>query len=132
MDLKPTQKVETSFSLASMTDIVFQLLIFFMLTSSFVTPAALPVNLPSSSEAPAITPDVQVTITGDYQYFVNNEPVTDAQLDAKMQEALAISKEAMVVINMDKEEAVKYLVRVASLANKLGAKVSVATKVETE
>lgn len=132
MNLKPNSKVNTSFSLASMTDIIFQLLIFFMLTSSFVTPAALPVNLPSSVEAPVISPKVQVTVTTDHEYYVNEKKVPSKQLESEIRKALQRSREPIVVLNIDKDVSVEYLVKVASVTNKLGAKVSIATRVETD
>ncbi|RDJ93103.1 biopolymer transporter ExbD, partial [Lacticaseibacillus rhamnosus] len=49
MNLRTRNKIEVAFSMASMTDLIFLLLIFFMLTASFVTPSGLPVNLPTSS-----------------------------------------------------------------------------------
>ncbi|MFO0508228.1 MAG: ExbD/TolR family protein, partial [bacterium] len=48
MNLQTRNKVDSAFNMASMTDLIFLLLIFFMLTSSFVTPSGLPVNLPTS------------------------------------------------------------------------------------
>ncbi|NJL14280.1 MAG: biopolymer transporter ExbD [Microscillaceae bacterium] len=131
MELKSSQKLDASFSLASMTDIIFQLLIFFMLTSSFVTPAALPVNLPSSVAAPTITPKVQITITSNLQYFVNEVPVAPENIEEEMKDALSRAREPIVVLNLDKDVAVQYMVRVASLANRLGAKVSIATKIDS-
>ncbi|GAB4398606.1 MAG: biopolymer transporter ExbD [Microscillaceae bacterium] len=131
MELKSSQKLDASFSLASMTDIIFQLLIFFMLTSSFVTPAALPVNLPSSVAAPTITPKVQITITSNLQYFVNEVPVAPDNIEEEMKDALSRAREPIVVLNLDKDVAVQYMVRVASLANRLGAKVSIATKIDS-
>lgn len=132
MNLKSNSKLQTSFSMASMTDIIFQLLIFFMLTSSFITPASLPVNLPTSVEAPSVTPNVQVTVTTDLQYFVNNEPVESDEVGDKIAEALSQAQERIVVLNMDKAVAVQHLVKVASMVNKLGAKVSIATKIESD
>lgn len=130
MDLKQNTKLDASFSMASMTDIIFQLLLFFMLTSSFVTPAALPVNLPSGVEAPAITPQVQVTITSDLQYFINDEYVEISQIEDKLKEFI-VGSEVFVVLNIDKDVAVEHMVKVASIANRLGAKVSIATKVDS-
>ena len=131
MDLQPNRKIDTSFSMAGMTDVVFQLLIFFMLTSSFVNPAALPVNLPSSVEAPTITPQVQLTITSDLQYFVNQVPISSSEVEDRVAEALTTAKERLVVLNVDKDVAVEHLVKVASIVNKLNAKVSIATKIDS-
>lgn len=132
MDIKPNNRVNTDFSLASMTDIIFQLLIFFMLTSSFVTPAALPVELPSSVEAPVVTPKVRVTITKELDFYVNKEKVKEDNLELKIREALKKSQEPLVVVSIDKANPVEQLVKVASIVNKLKAKVSIATKIEKE
>ncbi|MDX2305986.1 MAG: biopolymer transporter ExbD [Microscillaceae bacterium] len=131
MDLKTNTKLDASFSMASMTDIIFQLLLFFMLTSSFVTPAALPVNLPSGVQAPAVTPQLQITITGDLQYFINDEYVEVTQIEDKLKE-LIVGTDVIVVLNIDKDVSVEYMVKVASIANRLGAKVSIATKVDSD
>ncbi len=65
MDIKPRNQIETSFNFSSIADIIFLLLIFFMLTSSFVTPSGLPVNLPSSKTSNITMQKVNVTITPD-------------------------------------------------------------------
>jgi biopolymer transport protein ExbD len=134
MNLKSRNKLQIEFSLASMTDIVFQLLLFFMLTSSFINPAALPINLPSSVQAPTITPKVQITITTDLQYFVNDNLVENKKNIAdEIAKALAVSKEkGIVLLNIDKDVAVEHLVEMASLLNTMGLKVSIATKVESK
>ncbi len=134
MDIKTNQKIDPTFSLASMTDIIFQLLIFFMLTSSFVTPAALPVNLPSSVEAPTVTPKLQVTITSNLQYFVNEVPVDAANIEEEIKAAILrvpSNQDMILVLNVDKDVTIEHVVKVASLGNRLGAKVSIATKVES-
>ena len=58
------------FSMASMTDVIFLLLIFFMVTSTFVFPSALEVNLPQSSEQSAIKPGTRVFIDKEYNPLV--------------------------------------------------------------
>ena len=71
MNLQARNKVDAAFSMASMTDLIFLLLIFFMLTSSFVTPSGLPVNLPTSVASTIEVQKVSVTVTKDLQFFVN-------------------------------------------------------------
>lgn len=130
MDLRPRNKIDASFSLASMTDIIFQLLIFFMLTSSLVAPSALPVNLPSTTQAPVILPKIRVTLTKDLNYYLNDQPVATDQLEERLKDALAESREKIVVINIDKEVTVEHLIYITSLTNQLNAKISIATKLE--
>jgi len=127
MALESKHKVNPMFSMSSMTDIIFLLLIFFMLTSSFITPSGLPVNLPSSKSSTIVLQKVSVTITPDLQYFVNNRKVSRGMIEAELRNELA-EKEGVVVLHIDKDVPTEYLVEVASIATMLEAKVSIATK----
>ena len=126
MNLGSKNKIDPGFSMASMTDLIFLLLIFFMLTSSFVTPAGLPVNLPSSKKSVMEVQKLSVTVTKDLQYFVNDKKVTRASLEGELKSRLTEPGGA-VVINIDKSVASEELVYVAGVAAQLEAKVVVAT-----
>lgn len=69
MALKRQYDMTSLFSMASMTDIIFLLLIFFMVTSTYVFPTALELNLPQSSEQTAIKPAIRVYIYADGKIF---------------------------------------------------------------
>ncbi len=129
MNLKSKHKVEAAFSMSSMTDVIFLLLIFFMLTASFITPSGLPVNVPSSKSSEIVMQKVGVTITQDLQYFVNDKKVSINQLEANLRDAFA-GKEGVVVLHCDKDVPVEYVVKVAGIATALEARVSIATKPE--
>jgi len=129
MNLKSKHKIEASFSMSSMTDIIFLLLIFFMLTSSFITPSGLQVNLPTSKSSIIVMPKVSVTITSDLSYYVNDRAVPHSQIERVLTRELK-GKEGVVVLHCDKSVPVEHLVRVAGIATKLKAKVSLATKPE--
>ena len=129
MDLKSKYKVEATFSMSSMTDVIFLLLIFFMLTSSFITPSGLPVNLPTSKSSNIVLQKVSVTITKDLQYFVNEQKVGYSRLEQILKSELA-GKEGVVVLHIDQSVPVQYLVKVAEIATGLEARVSIATKPE--
>ena len=73
MALKRPNKIEATFSMASMTDVIFLLLVFFMVTSTFVFPTALEVNLPQSSEQTAIKPGTRVYLDKELQLFVSHD-----------------------------------------------------------
>lgn len=132
MELKRRNKVTADFNMSSMTDLVFLLLIFFMLTSNFVTPSGLPVNLPTTKKSDNIqAAEVSVTITNDMKFLVGPKQVTLENLEAEMQSALSkVSENKFVVLHVDKAVPTEYFVKVASIANSLGAKVSLATKTE--
>jgi len=127
MNLSSKYKVETAFSMSSMTDIIFLLLIFFMLTASFVTPSGLPVNLPSSKSSTIIMQKVSVTITKDLKYFVNDQRTNIRRLPDDLKAALQ-GNEGVVVLHVDSSVPTEHLINVASIATSLKAKVSVATK----
>ena len=75
MFLISRNKINPNFSMSSMTDIVFLLLIFFMLTSTLVTTNALQIVLPTSSAQPLKQQTVSISITEDLRYFINNEAI---------------------------------------------------------
>jgi len=127
MNLQTRNKVDPAFSMASMTDLIFLLLIFFMLTSSFVTPSGLPVNLPTSKASTIEVQKVSVTVTKDLQFFVNERRVTKATLEGELKNKLA-GPNGVVVLHIDESVPTKELVFVAGIATSLEAKVSIATK----
>lgn len=128
MSLKARHKVDPAFSMSSMTDIIFLLLIFFMLTSSFITPSGLPVNLPASKSSKIVMQKVSVTVTKDKQYFVNDKKVAYADIETAIKRELRNSDEGVVVLHIDKTVPTEYLVNIAGIAASLKAKVSIATK----
>ena len=127
MGLQSKNKVETAFSMSSMTDIIFLLLIFFMLTSSFITPSGLPVNLPSSETSDIALQEVTVSVTKDLRYAVNDRVVARDQIKAELTNLLA-NKKGQVVLHIGKEVPVEYLVEIGGIAAGLEANVSIATK----
>ncbi len=127
MNLQTRNKVEAAFSMASMTDLIFLLLIFFMLTSSFVTPSGLPVNLPSSIASTIEVQKVSVTVTKDILYFVNDKRVTRNTVEAELKRNLA-SPNGVVVLHIDKSVPTEELVFIAGIATSLKARVTIATK----
>lgn len=127
MNLNTKNKIDAGFSMASMTDLIFLLLVFFMLTSSFVTPSGLPVNLPSSKASTIEVQKVSVTITKNLQYYVDDKKVTRATLEGELKSRL-VGSGGSVVLHIDESVPSEHLVYVAGLATHLEAKVVVATK----
>ncbi len=127
MNLQTRNKVDAAFNMASMTDLIFLLLIFFMLTSSFVTPSGLPVNLPTSKASTIEVQKVSVTVTKDLQYFVNDKKVTRNTLEAELKRSI-LSPKGVVVLHIDRSVPTEELVYVAGIATSLEARVTIATK----
>lgn len=113
--------------MSSMTDIIFLLLIFFMLTSNFVTPSGLPVSLPSSKTSDIVMQKISVTITEDLQYYLNDQPVALEEIEPQLTQLLQGTEEGAVVLHVDKTVPVEHLVKVAGIAKNLNASVTLAT-----
>lgn len=86
MKLKGRNKVSPEFSMSSMTDIVFLLLVFFMLTAN--TPNALDLLLPKAKGKSTNTQNVSVSINKDLAYFLDNKPIQPEDLEQELQQAL--------------------------------------------
>ena len=73
MSLKRKSRISAEFSMASMTDIVFLLLIFFMISSTLIAPNALKLLLPESNNQTSAKPVTTVSITSDLKYYINDD-----------------------------------------------------------
>jgi len=129
MNFRSKNRINPEFSMSSMTDIIFLLLIFFMLTSNFVTPSGLPVSLPSSKSSTIVMQKISVTITPDLQYFVNDKAIAFENIETELAGLLSgtAQGEGVVVLHVDKTVPVEHLVKVAGIATQLKAKVTLAT-----
>jgi len=130
MGLSTKNKVDPTFNMSSMTDMIFLLLVFFMLTSNFVTPSGLPINVPTSKASTKVMPKVNVGITKDLKYYVNEVEVPYEFLEDELRNVLPEVEEGVVVLSVDKDVPVQHLVNVAGIATKLKAKVSISTRPE--
>lgn len=115
MAIQSRNKVSVSFSMSGMTDIVFLLLIFFMITSTLIHPTALKLLLPQSSHQTSVKPFTTVSVTKDLQYYVEDQPVLLEDLEAVLQNKIGKNSEPYVSIHMDKRVAVEHLVKVLSI-----------------
>ncbi len=117
MALKKRSRVTAQFNMSSLTDIIFLLLIFFMLTSSLVTPNALNLKLPgkthSTPTATDNTPTVRIDQKGNYRY--NGHRVSIGRLLSKMQR-LARKRKPVIVIEPDPNAPVESVVTVMDMA----------------
>src|SRR5262245_10740421 len=129
MNISPKNKIDAGFSMVSMSNLIFLLLIFFMLSSSFVTPSGLTVNLPGSKSSAIEFEKVSVTVTKALDYYVNDKKVTRATLEGELKRRLGGDVGA-VVIHVDKGVPSEHLVYVADIATSLEANVVIATKPE--
>jgi len=105
--------------MASMSDLVFLLLIFFMLTSTLIAPNAIKLMLPSSNSKTMAKQTVTVYINEGFQYFLEERPSSELSLQADLRAALQSQKEGTVVVRSDKSVPVQYVVNVIDAINQL-------------
>lgn len=119
----------TMFSQSSLTDIVLLLLIFFLLTSSFVTNFGIKVDIPKA-EAGAQTENqfISVAVTKDSQYFVDGRLTSSGMLASAIREARQNKPQATLVLRADKEAIVDNAVRVMNIAQALELRIIMATE----
>ncbi|MCO6492023.1 MAG: biopolymer transporter ExbD [Phaeodactylibacter sp.] len=118
MGLKKRSKVSAEFSMSSLTDIIFLLLIFFMLTSSLVAPNALNLKLPSSSKtsAPSDRQIDDVRISRGGNYYLNNRGRSLAELESEMERLARRTRNPAITISPDPGTPTEYVVAVMDIA----------------
>ncbi len=123
MGLKKRSKVSAEFSMSSLTDIIFLLLIFFMLTSSLVIPNALNLKLPGkanpntppSNEQPNI---IDVSSSGKYKW--NGSTVSLRDIEQRVKELKKVKKKPTVVLSPSKEAPNQHVVAIMDVAYRWG------------
>ena len=128
MNLKGRNKVDPSFNMSSMTDIVFLLLIFFMLTSTLVTVSAIDVLLPKAGGKTENSKSVAVTITDKSSFYINKTKVSASNLEREILTKVGADKKKTVVIRGDQNVPYKNVMKVIDIANKNKLKMILAVK----
>jgi len=119
MAIKSRNKISTAFSMSSMSDLVFLLLIFFMLTSTLVAPNAIKLLLPSSSSKTMAKQTITVYIDANYNYYLEETPVYVEYLTESIAEKLQGQTEGTVVLRSDETVPVQYVVNLIDAVNKV-------------
>ncbi len=133
MALKRQHEISATFSMASMTDVIFLLLVFFMVTSTFVFPTALEVNLPQSSEQTAIKPGTRVYLDKEMQLFVSHDKEEPQliHIDNLVTYLVTVqmqAPESFIALYADEEVPYGKVVEILNLAAQNNLKMVLATK----
>ena len=131
MGIKKKNKINAQFNMSSLTDIIFLLLIFFMLTSSLVAPNALNLKLPGSSNAkPVMSSKLdRVRITSRGNYYLNNKRVNEKVLEANLGQKSRERRESLkIVIAPDRNTPVEYVATVMDIALRYNIEATLAPK----
>ncbi|PID94822.1 MAG: biopolymer transporter ExbD [Bacteroidetes bacterium] len=120
MALRVRNKKRVEFNMSSMSDLVFLLLIFFMLTSTLVAPNAVKLLLPSSNSKTMAKPaTVTVYIDKDLTYYVDGIPVDDKTMVEGLSKVLKNERESSVVVRAEKSVEIQSLVNVIDAVNEV-------------
>ena len=133
MSLKRKHKLTPEFSMASMTDVIFLLLIFFVITSTMVQPNSMRVQLPESSSSSSERPVTRIVIDKDLNYFVasgsgEEEPVPFEALAGRLQAATAGDTTRYVALYADESVPYRAVMEVLNLANEQQYKIVLAAR----
>lgn len=135
MALKRKTKINESFSMASMTDVIFLLLIFFMVTSTVVVPNAIKLTLPQAQKQTAAKPLSRVTIDANLNYYVafgnqRERQVTFDEITPFLQEQYNKEPEMFVALYADETVPYREIVKVLNIANENKFKMVLATRAQ--
>ena len=128
MNLRGRNKVNPNFNMSSMTDIVFLLLIFFMLTSTLVTVNAIDVLLPKASSKTENKTSVSVTVTNKSKFYIDKAEISEKNLELEILNRVGSKKQKTVVIRGDQDVPYKSVMKIIDIANRNKLKMILAVK----
>jgi len=118
MNLRGRNKITPEFNMSSMTDIVFLLLIFFMIASTLVTTNAIDILLPTASGKTENKKSVAVSIKKDLSFYIDQSKVEVQDLETELLQRLQKETAPTLVLRAEKSVPVDYVVKVMDIANR--------------
>lgn len=128
MAITPQNKINPTFSLSSMTDIIFLLLVFFMVSSSFIQTQGIAVNKPESSTATEEKIVVTISIDQYHRYFYEQEVSSLKDIEERLVRDKKNNRELSISVNADKNASINQLVKLMDIARKHKIKLVLATE----
>ena len=118
MNIRGRNKISPEFNMSSMTDIVFLLLIFFMIASTLVTTNAIDILLPKASGKTENKKSVAVSIKKDLSFYIDQSKVEVQNLETELLQLLQKEASPTLVLRAEKSVPVDYVVKVMDIANR--------------
>ncbi len=128
MDIKGRNRVSPEFSMSSMTDIVFLLLIFFMLTSTLVTADALDLVLPKAKGKTEHSQNLSVSINKRLEYYINKKIIEKNNLETHLKAMLSKEQKPVIILRVEEGVPIENAVYVMDIANRNNFKVILAVR----
>ncbi len=127
MALRSRNKVTPNFNMSSMTDIVFLLLIFFMLTSTLVSPNALKLLLPNSKSKTLEKQTISISIDKNINFYIDENQVDINELETRLINILSSEPEPAIILHSDKSVEIEHVVKIMDIAYRNNYKIVLAT-----
>lgn len=128
MNLRRRHKIAPEVSTASMNDIMFFLMLFFLIASSVVNPNVIKLLLPKASSGQSVSKKtISVSISKDLQYYVEKQLVPSNQIEQVLRNYIQNTDELTVILYVDKTVQIQDIVDVMDVSNKLKVKLVLAT-----
>jgi biopolymer transport protein ExbD len=128
MNIKSRNKFSPDFQMASMTDLIFLLLIFFMLTSTMVSVNAMKLILPTSKEKTKGPQSVAVSIDENLNYYVDQQKVALGEIKGILQDRLSNMEKPAIVLHVEKSVPIDNVVQVMNIGYELKVDMVLATQ----
>ena len=128
MNLRGRNKVSPEFNMSSMTDIVFLLLIFFMLTSTMVTTNALDLVLPKAKGKTDSNKSISISIDKDLKFYLDKTQIEESSVEAQLLAAIGSDKDKPVILRAEEGVPIEKAVYVMDIANRNQLKIVLAVR----
>jgi biopolymer transport protein ExbD len=129
MNLRKKNALKAEVSTASMNDIMFFLLLFFLITSTLVSPNVIKLLLPNAHSGKSVSKQtITVSVSEKLEYFINTKAVSLSSMEPELKNAIVGNSEPTVILKMDKLVPVQNLVDILDIGNRLKIKMVLATQ----
>lgn len=129
MNLRAKSKLHTEVSTHSLNDIMFFLLLFFLIVSTMVSPNVIKLILPNANSSKAISKKtISLSVNAEHQYAIDGKEITFDQIEPTLQSLLGKIQEPTVILKVDKALQIQELVDVLEIGNRLKIKMVLATQ----
>ncbi len=130
MNFRAERKQEFEVFTSSFSDIMFFLMLFFLIVSTMITPGAIKLMLPQADKSPSMNKQnekTSISITKDLRYYVNDKQVQFSEIEPTLRKLKKGNEESFAIVRCDNSIAVQKMVDVLQLGNKVGVKMVLAT-----
>jgi biopolymer transport protein ExbD len=130
MNFRSSKRQEFEVFTNSFSDIMFFLMLFFLIVSTMITPGAIKLMLPQADKSPSMnkqTEKTSISITKDLKYYINDKQVQFSEIEPALRQLKKGNEETFAIVRCDNSIAVQSMVDVLQLGNKVGVKMVLAT-----